>query len=260
MRTALAFILGVALCAPPGDILAQGTYRYVGPDGVVHFTDTPRDSRFTPMKPDRETPDPRPKIPAHARGARARANGDVSALIRKSKPAVVTVVHWNQKTSGSGFLISPGGHLLTSAHVVEGANRAWVHFESGPALAAEVAKIDSKVDIALLKIQPPGGCPFLPMGDSEECEAGDAVIAIGSPIHLTGTVTKGIISAKRKVSKLNRTYIQTDTALNRGNSGGPLINMSGEVIGINTLKVVLPGFEGLNFALSINDAKKFLDL
>lgn len=255
----LGFLWGV-IC-PTGEGLGQEIYRYVGPDGAVHFTDTPKGPKYTPVKPERQKLEiPEEVSGKTSPGERGAGETDVSRLIKLIKPAVVTVVHLSLKNAGSGFLISPNGYLLTSAHVVEGSNKVYVHFENSSPEVADVVRIDHKIDLALLKIAAKPNCPFLRLGDSDQCEAGESVLAIGSPILLSGTVTRGIISAKRKVRSPNLTFIQTDAALNQGNSGGPLVNMSGEVIGINSLKVVLPGFEGLNFAISINDAKRFLDL
>jgi hypothetical protein len=120
-------------------------------------------------------------------------------------------------------------------------------------------KIDENKDIALLKIFSNTEFPYLKMGDSSKCLSGDTVIAVGSPLSLDSTVTRGIISAIRKIPDFNITVIQTDAAVNFGNSGGPLINTSGEVVGINTLSVKKYIAEGLNFALSINDIKQFVN-
>jgi len=253
----LCFLWGMV--ALTGETLGQGIYRYVGPDGVVHFTDTPKDSKYTPISPERKKLEMRELIRENpVQGERIAGEGDLAKLIKQLKPAVVTVVHFSMKSGGSGFLITPNGFVLTNAHVVESSNQVYVHFEKGVTVFADVVKIDPQIDIALLKIHQGGNYPFLRLGDSDQCEAGESVIAIGSPINLSGTVTKGIVSAKRKVKGRDLTYIQTDTPLNKGNSGGPLVNMAGEVIGINTLGAP-PGYQGLNFSLAVNDAKRFLE-
>ena len=253
----MCFLWGVV--ALSGEAVGQGIYRYVGPDGVVHFTDTPKDSKYTPVSPERQKLEIRELIgEKRSQGERVTGEGDLSKLVKQLKPAVVTVVHFSLKSGGSGFLISPNGFVLTNAHVVENSNQVYVHFEKGVTVFADVVRIDPQIDIALLKIHQGGNYPFMRLGDSDQCEAGESVIAIGSPINLSGTVTKGIVSAKRKIKGRDLTYIQTDTPLNKGNSGGPLVNMAGEVIGINTLGAPA-GFQGLNFSIAINDAKKFLE-
>jgi S1-C subfamily serine protease len=244
-----------------GEARGQGIYRYVGPDGTVQFTDMPQNEKFKPVRSER----PKPDLPLAAGSARnqgepAAGEKDISKLVKLIKPAVVTIVPASMKGSGSGFLISSQGHILTNAHVVENSTTVYVHFENKPPLLADVMRLGEKIDIALVKIKDRKDLPYLKMGDSDGSETGDPVIAIGSPINLAGTVTKGIISAKRKAKDRDITYIQTDTPMNQGNSGGPLLNTAGEVIGINTLKVLLPGYEGLNFSIAINDVKKFLDL
>jgi S1-C subfamily serine protease len=186
-------------------------------------------------------------------------NGIVK-VVKKSKPAVVTIA--TQQGIGSGFLIDPEGFILTNAHVV-GANKVvLVVFNNDLQVFADVIKVRQEFDAALLKVQFGANYPFLKLGDVDKSMEGETVIAIGSPKGLESTATSGIISSIRKFPQI--TIIQTDTAVNQGNSGGPLLNKRGEVIGIVTakavqsLKEVFEGLstEGLNFAVSINDARR----
>ncbi|HAM53325.1 MAG TPA: hypothetical protein DCP92_22500 [Nitrospiraceae bacterium] len=182
--------------------------------------------------------------------------GDIPKMLQKAKAAVVTVI--SGKAQGSGFIVSSDGLVITNAHVMA-QNSARVKFINGLDVLARVIRIDERKDIALLKIEEGKTYPFLIMGDSEKCQEGEAVLALGTPFGLENTVTRGIVSAKRFLPNLNITYIQTDAAINHGNSGGPLINVLGEVIGINTFKITKDVAEGLNFAISINDIKNFID-
>lgn len=245
------------LLVASGDACAQGVFRYVGPDGIVSFTDTPRNGEYVPLKMEKR----RASIPDESAAREigeevVGARRNISRLVKAVKPAVVMIALDGAKPAGSGFLFTRDGYALTNAHVVTTNRRVNVLFENGTSAAADVLRLDPHLDLALLRIGNPDDYPFIPLGNSDRCESGEPVFAIGAPVYLSGTVTQGIISAKRKVR--NRTYIQTDTALNKGNSGGPLMNMAGEVIGINSFKLLIPGYEGLNFALSVNDAKQFL--
>jgi len=179
---------------------------------------------------------------------------DVSQIVRQSMPAVITVISGSKQ--GSGFFVSPEGHVLTNSHVIQ-SQSALIRFPDGNSVAAMVLRNDPEKDLALLKANAGSNYPTLPMGDSDKAVQGESVITIGSPIGLEGTVTRGIISAIRKAPN-GVTYIQIDAAINQGNSGGPLLNKAGQVIGINTGKHSQPGIERLGFALSVNDAKRFM--
>ena len=179
---------------------------------------------------------------------------DISQMVRQSMPAVITVISGNRQ--GSGFFVSPDGLVLTNSHVIQ-SQSAQIRFPNGNSVAAMVLRNDPDKDLALLKANAGSNYPTLPMGDSDKAVQGESVITIGSPIGLEGTVTRGIISAIRKAPN-GVTFIQIDAAINQGNSGGPLLNKAGQVIGINTGKPSQPGMERLGFAISINDAKRFI--
>ncbi len=165
-----------------------------------------------------------------------------------------------EPTSGSGFIIDPEGHILTNNHVVSNAEEITVTLNDQRSFKAKVVGTDKETDVAVIKISG-HDLPYLPLGDSDKMRVGDWVIAIGNPMgELRGTVTAGIISAQGRTN-LNifggtpayQDFIQTDASINFGNSGGPLCNMRGEAIGINT--AINPSGQGIGFAIPINLAK-----
>ena len=159
-----------------------------------------------------------------------------------------------QRGVGSGFILSADGYVMTNAHVVEGADEVFVTLTDKREFKAKVLGADARTDVAVLKIQG-DKLPFLIMGDSDKIRVGEWVIAIGSPFNLENTVTAGIISAKQRDTGDYLALIQSDVAVNPGNSGGPLINMRGEVIGINSQIATLSGaYNGISFAVPIDEA------
>ncbi|KVL90112.1 DegQ family serine endoprotease [Burkholderia stagnalis] len=162
---------------------------------------------------------------------------------------------------GSGFIISQDGYILTNAHVIDGANVVTVKLTDKREYKAKVVGADKQSDVAVLKIDA-GGLPTVKIGDPAQSKVGQWVVAIGSPYGFDNTVTSGIISAKsRALPDENYTpFIQTDVPVNPGNSGGPLFNLKGEVIGINSMIYSQTGgFQGLSFAIPINEAIKVKD-
>ncbi|CAB3796897.1 hypothetical protein LMG28688_04411 [Paraburkholderia caffeinitolerans] len=162
---------------------------------------------------------------------------------------------------GSGFIISPDGYILTNAHVVDGANVVTVKLTDKREFKAKVVGADKQSDVAVLKIDAKD-LPTVKIGDPRQSKVGQWVVAIGSPYGFDNTVTSGIISAKsRSLPDENYTpFIQTDVPVNPGNSGGPLFNLQGEVIGINSMIYSQTGgFQGLSFAIPINEAMKVKD-
>ena len=161
-----------------------------------------------------------------------------------------------QRGVGSGFITSADGYVLTNAHVVDGADEVYVTLTDKREFKAKVLGADARTDVALLKIEG-GKLPFLTIGDSSKIRVGEWVIAIGSPFNLESTVTAGIISAKSRDTGDYLPLIQSDVAVNPGNSGGPLINMRGEVIGINSQIATLSGgYNGISFAVPIDEAMR----
>ena len=160
---------------------------------------------------------------------------------------------------GSGFIISPDGYLLTNAHVVDGASDVYVTLTDKREFKAKIIGSDARTDVAVLKIDG-SNLPRLVMGDSDKIRAGEWVLAIGSPFGLENTVTAGIISAKARDTGDYLPLIQTDVAVNPGNSGGPLINLKGEVVGINSqIYSRSGGFMGISFAVPIDEALRVSD-
>ncbi|MGQ9631167.1 MAG: S1C family serine protease [bacterium] len=163
---------------------------------------------------------------------------------------------------GSGVVISPDGYILTNNHVVKEAESITVRFENGETKKARIVGRDPGTDLAVLKIDPIPGMRYVKFGDSDRAEVGEWVVAIGHPRGLEQTVTVGIISGKnRRTGILGATgyedFIQTDAAVNPGNSGGPLVNLKGEVIGINSsIFSTSGGWQGISFAIPSNMAKR----
>jgi S1-C subfamily serine protease len=162
---------------------------------------------------------------------------------------------------GSGVVISPDGLVLTNAHVVNGAKELRLSDIEGQATEARVVGIDLDTDLALLRADAPRHFPFAPLGDSKHLRRGQLAIAIGNPLGFESTVTAGVISAlgrslRSTSGRMIEDVIQTDAALNPGNSGGPLVSSRGEVIGINTAVIV--GAQGICFAVASNTANHVL--
>lgn len=186
----------------------------------------------------------------------------IQQVYQQVNPATVLVLtDLGEKASvGTGVILTADGYIVTNAHVIAGGQNALVALYNGDRYEAELVGFSSTEDLALLKAVNASGLPTAPLGDSEECQVGDTVYAIGNPlgVELRGTLTQGIISAiDRPVTMEGRvmTLLQTTAALNNGNSGGPLINEYGQVIGINTLKMsntlsdISATVEGLGFAV-----------
>jgi serine protease Do len=160
---------------------------------------------------------------------------------------------------GSGFIISADGYVMTNAHVVDGADDVYVTLTDKREYKAKIIGADKRTDVALVKIEG-SNLPRLTMGDSNKIRVGEWVLAIGSPFGLDNTVTAGIVSAKARDTGDYLPLIQTDVAVNPGNSGGPLLNMRGEVIGINSqIYSRSGGYMGISFAVPIDEAMRISD-
>jgi serine protease Do len=169
---------------------------------------------------------------------------------------------------GSGFLVHPAGYVVTNHHVVAGETELSVtrFVREGAGLRRErhrrvrIVATDPRADLALLQIEDPpadGPLPTVPLGDSQGLSEGQTVFAIGSPLGLDRTVSQGIVSSRHRLID-GQLYIQTTTQINPGNSGGPLFNLRGEVVGVNNMKAMALGVEGLNFAIPTATLKNFL--
>jgi serine protease Do len=163
---------------------------------------------------------------------------------------------------GSGFIIDPEGYVVTNNHVIEGADEITVTLQDNTTLKATLVGHDDRTDLALLKVQSDKPLPAVKFGDSDAARVGDWVLAIGNPFGLGGSVTAGIVSARGRDIQQGPydDFIQTDAAINKGNSGGPLFNMAGDVIGINTA-ILSPsgGSIGLGFAIPSGEARVVVD-
>ena len=176
---------------------------------------------------------------------------------KRIKPAVVHIKVGTRGATGSGVIVSADGYILTNNHVASAANELSVKLADGRELGARRIGVDSRTDLALIKVEAQN-LPYATLGDSSKLEQGEWVIALGSPFGLEQTMTAGIISAiGRKFGGPYDNYIQTDASINPGNAGGALVNMNGEVIGINTSILSRGGgSEGVGFAIPSNTAKK----
>nr|XP_057946146.1 serine protease HTRA2, mitochondrial-like [Doryrhamphus excisus] len=194
----------------------------------------------------------------------------IADVVEKSTPAVVYIEIVGRHpfsgremavSNGSGFIISSDGLIVTNAHVVANKRGVRVKLTNGEVYQATVQDVDQVADIATIKISAKNPLPTLSLGRSSDVRQGEFVVAMGSPFALRNTITSGIISSVQRGSKElglsnpNMDYIQTDAAIDFGNSGGPLINLDGEVIGINTMKVTA----GISFAIPSDRLRSFLD-
>jgi len=159
---------------------------------------------------------------------------------------------------GSGFFVDRSGHILTNLHVVEDAAKITIKTDSGDEYTAKIVGVDEETDVAILKVDAGRDVPFVKLADSDQARVGDWVLAIGSPFGLNRSVTAGIISQTNRETpstSVFQRFIQTDAAINRGNSGGPLVNLQGDVIGINSQIATSTGdYNGVGFALPSNEA------
>jgi S1-C subfamily serine protease len=183
-----------------------------------------------------------------------------SQIVQQTQSAFGMPQEQQGTATGSGFLIDNDGHILTNAHVVEGAKRVDVRLGDGASQQAQIVGTDPSTDVALLKVDDTDGANPVPLGDSSKVQVGDPVVAIGNPFGLDRTVTTGIVSAlQRQIQAPNgfsiSDVIQTDAAINPGNSGGPLIDGAGQVIGINSqIESQSGGNVGIGFAVPIKTA------
>jgi S1-C subfamily serine protease len=192
----------------------------------------------------------------------------VIGALERVAPAVtfIEVVHGGAQSrgrrashgTGSGFLFTPDGYLLTNSHVVHGAERVTVRLTDDARFHADLVGSDQDSDLAVLRIGSPAALPYVQFGDSAKLQVGQVAIAIGNPLGYSKSVTTGVISAlgrtlRASTGRLMHDVIQTDAALNPGNSGGPLVDSRGRVIGVNT--AMIPQAQAICFATGINTAK-----
>jgi 2-alkenal reductase len=269
---AIAVVAGILLSTAAG-AAAGGAVAYFVLSNNPGSTTTPA-AVSTSIQPSDVLPSPGTSSPVPADTGRETVAQAAASLA----PSVVTVVNHlesspglfgqlvqGSEASGSGVVISDQGHVITNAHVVDGAGKLEVILSDGTTMPATLVGSDVYSDLAVLKIDA-GAVPAAVLGDSDALLPGDTVIAIGSPLgDLTNTVTVGVVSAKDRTLETSSGFqmeglLQTDAAINSGNSGGPLVSLRGEVVGVNTLVVRGSGLsgttaEGLGFAIPSNTVR-----
>jgi putative serine protease PepD len=215
-------------------------------------------------------------VQAQPAAAQTGANLSVQQVYRRNSPGVVEIVATsqgdgsspfpfeggNQQAQGTGFVLDGKGNIVTNEHVVDGAQSVTVRFPGGATYRAKVVGTDASTDLAVVRVAAPSRLLHpLALGDSSAVQVGDGVVAIGSPFGLEGTVTSGIVSALHREIDAPNDYaiegaIQTDAAINHGNSGGPLLNLRGQVIGVNAqIKSDSGGNDGVGFAIPSNTVR-----
>ena len=209
--------------------------------------------------------------PVRAAGESTSSEGlPLPELYKRVLPGVVEITvgsGFGATAGGSGFVLDEEGHIVTNHHVVNGATQATVRFADGQEADAEVVGSDPSTDVALLRLQDPGAVDLSPLtlGSSSSLEVGETVVAIGSPFGLEGTLTAGVVSALGREIRAPDGFaiddvIQTDAAINSGNSGGPLLDTNGRVIGINTqIQSETGGNVGIGLAVPVDTVKKIVN-
>lgn len=243
-----------------GLIVAFIMFRFLMPDAVQALPDP-----VFPTESEEQIPITERDLPEYQNTAIVRSTERVLPTVVGISNRAMTYDFFHGQTilteraTGTGVIIDQNGYIVTNNHVIDGAHELIVTLSNGDELPALLIGADAATDLAVIKIEK-SGLPIAKLGDSANLAVGEAAIAIGNPlgISFSQTVTVGVISAKERVININEhnfTFIQTDAAINDGNSGGPLVNLNGEVIGINTAKIKISGVEGMGFAIPSNTVK-----
>jgi Do/DeqQ family serine protease len=260
-------LIGVSVL---GGLLTLGGYKLMEPESTSEFSTFKNTNRSL-------------VIPTNSMTTGSLLNSDTPDLVEAANKTIDAVVHVKNKAvsngprsfydlfygresqqtrigTGSGVIISPDGYIITNNHVIAGASEISITLNNNRVYEAELIGADKKTDIALIKINADEELPALQFGDSDTSQIGEWVLAVGNPFNLTSTVTAGIISAKSRDLSGDQSFIQTDAAVNPGNSGGALVNMNGDLIGINTAITSQTGsYIGYSFAVPSNIARKVVE-
>lgn len=266
----LAYLVVALVAAIAGGVVALA----LAPSFYAPLTGHPPAGQVQPLERQEAAPPPRP---APAPPPAAVTPSPVVAIAERVGPAVVGVANFKGYdlyrrpvvASGSGIVIdSRNGYVVTNYHVVEGFRGLAVTVDGEHEYEAELVGGDPQTDLAVLRVKAPG-LRQATLGDSDRLRVGETVVAIGNPLgrQFARSVTAGVVSAldreitveSRPGQEVTLRVIQTDAAINPGNSGGALVNASGEVIGINSVKIAATGVEGMGFAIPINDARPVID-
>jgi len=265
-------ILTLVLVSVLGGAITLSTYKlFLEKDSIVADNSRTEQSFFVPTKYNTNTTNlSNAEIPNFV----TAADKTVHAVVHVKNTAIISAptsfedLFFGRKTeraqigTGSGVIISPDGYIITNNHVIDGAKEISITLNDNKIYDAKIIGSDENTDIALLKIDADEDLPYIAFGDSDQAKIGEWVLAVGNPFNLTSTVTAGIISAKsRDLSGRNsQSFIQTDAAVNPGNSGGALVNVNGDLIGINTAISSQTGsYIGYSFAVPSNIARKVVE-
>jgi serine protease Do len=256
LSTAVAFLVGLILAGGVSQPVASSAASSLGPG-----PDKPRPARLAGAPTVVNFADVAEKINAAVVNIDAASKTSVdreSSRSLRTDPLDPRELETPRQGSGSGFIVDRAGFLLTNHHVIEGAERITVTLADGRVFRGEVVGADPAIDVALLRLPNASNLPEAPLGDSDELRPGEWVCAIGNPLGYVHSVTVGVVSfiGRKLYDQSLDDYIQTDAAINLGNSGGPLINSRGEVVGINS--ALSPKASNIGFAVPINQAKAIL--
>ena len=243
----IALLAGSVQAQPPESI--RNTSDTVGPERLsASFASVAK--KVEPAVVSIDTKGKMPEVTI--RGDQEGKSRDLEDFIRRNMPPRPAYA------VGSGFIVDPSGYVLTNYHVVRDSEKITVKLRDGDEFEAKIVGADEETDLAVLKIEAGKRLPYITFGDSDRAEIGDWVLAIGSPFGLARTVTAGIISQTNRETPQGNPFqrlLQTDAAINRGNSGGPLVDMDGNVIGVNSQIATSTGdYNGIGFALPSNEA------
>ena len=255
---AMALVAGCLVVLPAG----AGQPTAAGPASVADLAESLQDAVVNIATSQTVAADKAIPLPQAPQGSPLQEFFDEYFKNRGGKPGGSGGAPRKVQSLGSGFVIDAEGFIVTNNHVIDGADEIIANFADGSKLKAELVGRDQKTDVALLKVKPPKPLKAVKFGDSDKARVGDWVMAIGNPFGFGGSVTVGIVSARNRDihSGPYDNFIQTDAAINKGNSGGPLFDMYGDVVGINTA-IVSPtgGSIGIGFAIPSKTASSVVD-